>query len=244
MGGKDKNSIPCHPLFISALAIFYEENILFIWLFKKYHLTLLSKLKLSTVMAKKNQLTTADHLKYPEFERLVEALHKDKYYLWELYARLSFCTACRASDVLKFRWLDVLDLSETTVKEKKTQKARRISFNPSVKKKIHELWELLGSPSTGDYIFKSRNTGEPITIQYVNAKLKGFKDKYELDINHFSTHTFRKTFGRFVYDKMGHSAESLLLLNKILNHSNIQVTKTYIGITQDEISDIFNAIEC
>ena len=82
-----------------------------------------------------------------------------------------------------------------------------------------------------------------MTIQYINQVLKDIKYRYRLDINHFSTHTFRKTFGRYVYDTNNHSADSLLLLNKILKHSSIEVTKAYIGITQDEISSIFNSIK-
>ena len=70
-----------------------------------------------------------------------------------------------------------------------------------------------------------------------------FKFKYRLSIDNFSTHTFRKTFGRYVYDTNEHSAESLLLLNKILNHSNIDVTKRYIGITKEEINQVFDSIQ-
>lgn len=193
-------------------------------------------------MAKKNQLTTADHLEYSEYLKLVDGLHEDKEYFWELYARLSFCTACRASDVLQLRWVDVLDKTETVVLEKKTGKPRKISFNKSVRDKLRELWTLMDCPNKALYIFQTNRTGQPMTIQNVNQQLKLFKYKYRLNINHFSTHTFRKTFGRYVYDTNGHSAESLILLNKILNHSNIQVTKTYIGITQDEINDVFNSI--
>lgn len=193
-------------------------------------------------MAKKNQLTTADHLEYSEYLKLVDGLHEDKEYFWELYARLSFCTACRASDVLQLRWVDVIDKTETVVLEKKTGKPRKISFNKSVRDKLRELWTLMGCPNKALYIFQTNRTGQPMTIQNVNQQLKLFKYKYRLNINHFSTHTFRKTFGRYVYDTNGHSAESLILLNKILNHSNIQVTKTYIGITQDEINDVFNSI--
>lgn len=193
-------------------------------------------------MAKKNQLTVADHLEYSEYLKLLEGLHNDKEYFWELYARLSFCTACRASDVLKLRWVDILDKTETVVLEKKTSKPRKISFNKSVRDKLKELWNLMGCPNKALYIFQTSRTGNPMTIQNVNQQLKLFKFRYRLNINHFSTHTFRKTFGRYVYDTNGHSAESLILLNKILNHSNIQVTKTYIGITQDEINDVFNSI--
>ena len=66
---------------------------------------------------------------------------------------------------------------------------------------------------------------------------------YKVKIGNFSTHTFRKTFGRYVYETNNRSAEALVLLNKILNHTSIQITKTYIGITQDEINNIFESIK-
>lgn len=193
-------------------------------------------------MAKKNQLTTSDHLPYDEFTRFLDCLHNDGEYRWEMYARLSFCTACRASDTLKLRWKDVLGMSSITIVEQKTKKARKIPFNPSIQKSFDELWKALGCPDKKDYIMPSPHGDKPLTIQFVNMKLKEFKFKYHLKIENFSTHTFRKTFGRYVYDTNNRSAESLILLNKILNHSSIQVTKTYIGITQEEVAGIYASI--
>lgn len=194
-------------------------------------------------MAKKNQLTTSEPLKYSEYTKLLEGLHKDKDYRWEMYARLSFCTACRASDVLKFKWNDILGKSSICVTEQKTGKTRQIPLNPSVQQKFKELYELIGRPDRKDYIFPSSYGDKPMTIQYVNQVLKDLKYKYRLSITHFSTHTFRKTFGRYVYDTHNHSAESLILLNKIFKHTSVQITKTYIGITQEEISSIFDSIK-
>lgn len=194
-------------------------------------------------MAKKNQLTKSDHLEYDEYNRLLDCLHKDKLFIWELYATLSFCTACRASDILNLRWEDIVGKHRLTVTEKKTRKPRMIILNPSVQAKLRQLRGLLGDPYMDGFIFFNANTGLPYTIQHVNRTLKSFKQKYNLRIENFSTHTFRKTFGRYVYDSHNHSAESLLLLNKILNHSSIDVTKAYIGITQDEINGIYNSIK-
>lgn len=193
-------------------------------------------------MAKKNQLTTSDHLPYDEFTRFLDCLHNDQEYRWEMFARLSFCTACRASDTLKFKWKDVLGVSSVTIVEQKTKKTRKIPFNPSVQKAFNDLWKALDCPDKNDYIMASPQGDKPLTIQFVNMKLKDFKFKYRLKIENFSTHTFRKTFGRYVYDINNHSAESLILLNKILNHSSIQVTKTYIGITQEEVAGIYASI--
>lgn len=192
-------------------------------------------------MAKKNQLTTSDHLPYKEFTRLLDCLHNDGEYRWEMFARLSFCTACRASDTLNFRWKDILGVSSVTIIEQKTGKTRKIPFNPSVQASFDELWKAMNCPDKNDYVMTSHN-GKHYTIQLINMKLKEFKHRYNLKIENFSTHTFRKTFGRYVYDTNNRSAESLILLNKILNHSSIQVTKTYIGITQEEVDGIYASI--
>lgn len=210
--------------------------------FQFHYLPLHYKNESINIMGQKNQITTSDHLPYEEFTRFLDCLHKDGEYRWEMFARLSFCTACRASDTLKFRWKDILNVASVTIVEQKTRKTRQIPFNPSVQKSFNELWHLLECPDKNDYILASPHGDKPVTIQYVNQKLKEFKCRYRLLIENFSTHTFRKTFGRYVYDASGHSAESLILLNKILNHSSIQVTKTYIGITQEEITSIYASI--
>ena len=194
-------------------------------------------------MALKNQLTKSDYLPYDEFLRLLDCLRKDKKYQLELYARLAFCTACSSSDVLAFKWGDVLHKVRITVVEKKTKKSRSIPFNKATYDKISELYILMGSPDLESYIFSVRKSGNPISIQHLNRCLKDIKSAYKIKINNFSTHTFRKTFGRYVYEKKGRSAESLVLLNTIFRHSTIEVTKTYIGIRQDEVDNIFAGIE-
>lgn len=194
-------------------------------------------------MGQKNQITTSNPLKYDEFQRLLSCLHKDKHYRWEMYARLSFCTACRVSDVVNLRWEDVLGKSVILVVEKKTGKPRKVRFNPTVQKSFHELWMACECPDKSELILPSnRKKDAPFSLAYINNKLRYFKWKYKIDIENFSTHTFRKTFGRYVYESSNKSAESLVLLNRILNHSSIQMTKTYIGITDDEVESIYNSI--
>lgn len=193
-------------------------------------------------MAKKNQLTTSDYLEYDEYIRLLKCLHLDYKYVWELYAILGFSTACRASDILNMRWKDFLGKNEFVVFEKKTRKSRPITINQDIKSKLHELYKCMGSPDQEGYCI-SKDGKEAFTIQWVNRRLKEFKKMYNIQIKNFSSHTFRKTFGRYVYEHYNRSAEGLMLLNKILNHSNIEVTKTYIGITQDEIDNVFNSLK-
>lgn len=202
----------------------------------------MSNNKIDKGMAKKNQLTTSDYLPMGEFKKLLKGLHHDKKYIWELYARISFCTALRASDVLSLTWADILHKSTFTKIEKKTRKARKIPLNDSVQNRIEELYILLKRPNPNDLIFKSPTTGLPYTIQYVNQIIKNWKEKYKIDIGNFSTHTFRKTFGRYVYDHSNNKSEALIILNRILNHSSIEITKVYICIREDEINSVFDSI--
>lgn len=194
-------------------------------------------------MAKKNQLTKSDYLAMPELKKLLDGLHNDHKYIWEFYARLSFCTALRASDVLSLTWADIINRCSLTKTEKKTGKTRKISFNERVQRYIDEAYLLLKKPNPNELIFKSSKTGSSFTIQYINKQIKHWKEDYKIEIGNFSTHTFRKTFGRYVYDTAEDKSNALLLLNQIFKHSTIDVTKVYIGLREEEIASVFESIK-
>lgn len=197
---------------------------------------------MDNVMAKKNQLTKSDYLSVGELKKLLNRLHKDKQYIWELYTRVSFCTALRASDVLSLTWADILHKSSLTKTEQKTGKTRRIPFNNHTQDRFEELYLLLKRPNPAELIFINKHTKRPFTIQYINLLTKQWKERYGINIGNFSTHTFRKTFGRFVYDSNENKSEALVLLNSIFSHSSINVTKVYIGLRDDEIQSVFASI--
>lgn len=140
------------------------------------------------------------------------------------------------------RWYEVLGKDEFVKIEQKTGKSRRISLNKSVGDKLLEIYILMNSPEKSSFIFNNSDTQNPYSLEHINRRLKVFRIKYHLPKMNFSTHTFRKTFGRYVYESSGRSAESLILLNTIFRHSNIEITKVYIGIRQDEINNVFNSI--
>lgn len=178
----------------------------------------------------------------PELKKLLNGLHRDKKYIWEFYARLSFCTALRASDVLSLTWADIINRSYLVKTEKKTGKTRKIAFSERTQRYIDEAYLLMKKPNPNELIFKSKVTGEALTIQYINKIIKKWKDRYLINIGNFSTHTFRKTFGRYVYDTAKDKSNALLLLNQIFKHSTIEVTKVYIGLRQEEINSVFESL--
>lgn len=193
-------------------------------------------------MALKNQLTKSDYLKMDEYNKLIKGLHKDRAYLWELYVVLSFATALRSSDVRSLMWSDVLYRDSFVKTEKKTRKTRKITLGKQAQQRIRELYEILKSPNPNELIFQNTTTKRPFTIQYINRIMKHWRVKYRLNVGNFSTHTFRKTFGRYVYDSSENKSEALIILNSILNHTSINETKVYIGLRDDEISNIYRSL--
>lgn len=203
-------------------------------------------------MAKKGQLTKAEYIPMDEFKGIVRRLEKDENWKFELYFTFSCATALRVIDVMNTRWSEIFDkdrlgnitMKKVFVKEEiKTGKIRKIRFSQSVADRIIYLYTLLGSPDIDRFIFTNRWGKKSWSSQYLNAELKRIRDRYDVSITNFSTHTFRKTFARGYWDAQGRTSESLILLMDILNHSSIAMTKKYLGITDDEIAEVYMNFE-
>ena len=196
-------------------------------------------------MSKKGSITTADYLPYADYQKLVQSLIDEKKYWWACYCILSFCTGLRFSDVCKLRWCDILDQRKIIITAKKTNKTHVIPIGQNASDHFTSLYTRMGKPSKRDFILahKKGDENKPVSIQYINRTLKKWAIQYELNIDNFSTHTFRKTFGRYVYEKGGKSEKSLMYLNRIFKHTSLDTTMIYLGIRDDEISNIFNNLE-
>ena len=140
----------------------------------------------------------------------------------------------RISDLLNLKVDDVLDKKSVTIKEGKTGKSREFTLNTAATKAVNDY---LGSISykPDDYLFKSRK-GENKPISRVEAwqVLNDAADRAKVKID-IGTHTLRKTFGYWSY-KQG---IDITLLQKIFNHSSPAITLRYIGITQENIKDVY-----
>ena len=65
-----------------------------------------------------------------------------------------------------------------------------------------------------------------------------------MKIEHFSTHTMRKTFGRKVFESAGENANmALMRLSELFNHSNVSVTKIYLGIREKELLETYDLLD-
>ncbi len=54
----------------------------------------------------------------------------------------------------------------------------------------------------------------------------------------------RKTFGRHIYENASTNGElALVMLSELFNHSNIAITKRYLGIRKDEILGCYDLLD-
>lgn len=151
--------------------------------------------------------------------------------------------ALRISDLLALTWADLLSDNKRTFKsinlrEGKTKKKRKIELNKASQKALSELLETLDDCELNDYIFKSReSSNKPITRQQALNILKDGANAVGIEDN-VGTHTLRKTWGYHAW-KQGFSPA---LIMETLNHSNLNMTKRYLGIRQDDINALYEGL--
>lgn len=152
---------------------------------------------------------------------------------------LGINSGLRISDLLKLTIQDVTDEKgkvrpRITIREKKTGKAKDFPIGDAAGKAIREYLLVRKEFLPKDPLFVSRKKGNTIqrqqayTIINNAARTIGLQDK-------IGTHTLRKTFGYHAYQ----SGVDITVIQKLLNHSAPSVTLAYIGITQDELDDIY-----
>jgi integrase len=192
-------------------------------------------------MALKGQLTRTSFLEWDSMLLLLQKLERDGQYKFELLIAVGCFTGLRIGDLLKLHWQDVYKQDTFELIEGKTKKSRRIKLNPTLFEIISRLHEKMNIADDNQLLFINKTRTKAINVQYVNRRLKEIVTKYNLQIpaNSTSSHLFRKTLGRHSWEMNKYSEKSLLLLGDLFNHSSIRITKIYLGIKQEEISDVY-----
>ncbi len=193
-------------------------------------------------MSKKYSTTTADYLNWDEMLILIRRLFNDQNYKMSLLIALGSFFGLRISDLLSLQWEQILNIQEFTIIEQKTGKKRIITINPQLQKHILECFEKIKPLGVKGYIFRSQKGGV-YSIQRINIILKEIKKKYKINIDNFSTHSLRKTFGRQVFNLSGDNSEmALILLMDIFNHNSLATTKRYLGLKDEEIKEVYSLL--
>lgn len=154
------------------------------------------------------------------------------------YIIFSINTGLRVSDTLQTKHKS-LSGEKLIITEKKTKKERVITINNEIRKAYAKLVLKLAEQNImfndDDYIFISQK-GSVYKTQSINEILKSIFDYSDLQI---STHSLRKAFAVRVYQNLNESENSLILLSDIFSHSNIAITRRYLGIRQKTISNVY-----
>lgn len=172
-----------------------------------------------------------------KIEAMKKVLKSDRLRDYTLFV-LGINSGLRISDLLAMTVEDVTTdkgavRDRITLKESKTGKTKDFPVGPSARKAINEY--LSESRLDGSSpLFPSRKGTKAIrreqAYRILNkaAETVGIKDA-------IGTHTLRKTFAYHAY-KSGHD---LSMIQKLLNHSAPSVTLRYIGITQEEMDEVY-----
>lgn len=191
-------------------------------------------------MALKGQRTTSDFLEWEKMQSLVLKLERDNELKFALLIATGSYIGLRISDLLQLKWNQVLNEDYFTITEKKTKKTRKVTINPELQEILNRLFVKLEA-SENDLMFVNRFGDKPFSIQYVNSKLKDIFTAYKIK-GQYSSHFMRKTLGRRVWEVNKYSDQALLLLSQLFNHANVSTTKIYLGIREQEISNLYLSV--
>jgi len=193
-------------------------------------------------MSLKYSQTTSDYLQWNEAMKLIRLLYKDANYKMSLLISVGCFWGLRISDILSLRWNDILNVDEFSIIEHKTGKQRTIRINAQLKRHIADCYKQINPIGINAPVLVSQK-GTVYTIQRINIILKEIKAMYKLSIKNFSCHSLRKTFGRQVYNQNADNAElALVKLMELFNHSNVAITKRYLGLRQEELLHTYDCL--
>lgn len=164
----------------------------------------------------------------------------------------------RASDLRMLRFSNLINENLTfkdsfPVFEKKTRntrsrkKNRYITINDAVIDAVTLYLEQTQGVSLSDYMFRSEsnngsNNNDPIAVRSIERILKGIAEELGLNVK-MSTHTLRKTFCYWMMVRGNNEPRRLLLLQKMLGHSSMLQTLSYIGLDAEEISEAYKSLD-
>ncbi len=148
-------------------------------------------------------------------------------------------SALRISDLLKLKIGDVVDdnmkpIDKISIREQKTQKSKDFPLGKTSIKALREYLATRKNCKPEEPLFPSRKGGVPMTrVQAYRiirdaARAVGITER-------IGSHTLRKTFGYHAYRQ----GSDLTLVQKLLNHSSPKDTLAYIGITQDDLDNVY-----
>ena len=155
----------------------------------------------------------------------------------------------RASDLRTLRWSFFFDengeFKECYVlqpkKQRKQGKFVKLYFNQTVRKTILDYIKIYPISDINELLFPSQK-GDAITEHRLCTIVKDTALKAGIKQN-VGSHSLRKTWGFWCWHEAQDKNKAVIILQKCFNHDRSLTTLKYIGILDEEISDMYNSIE-
>ena len=179
---------------------------------------------------------TSDYLTTDEIHRLIRYFKKMGNLRMCLLIEFGVKTLLRYSDLSRIQWVDIVGKDTLILNEKKTRKRREISLGKTLRESIETSYNELKHPNKEELVFQ-------YTLQHTNLLLKEGAKDVKIRNKNISTHSMRKSGSRFIWENNGHSDEYLIKLSSILNHSSTFITRKYLGISKEEIKNIYESFD-
>lgn len=133
----------------------------------------------------------------------------------------------RMSDIVKLKVGQIRNVPKPVIIEQKTGKKRRLYLS-SIQDLINDY---CSGKDDNDWLFPSRKGNDHIKVNGVYQIFR--KVRQQLGRDDIGTHTMRKTYGYWFYK----STHDLATLQLLFNHSSENITKRYIGVTEDDMEN-------
>lgn len=179
------------------------------------------------VAQKESQIMTVEPIKSKQdIINMVHWFYSKGYEKYAIIFWFGVSSGLRVSDILGLKVGDVYGKTRIIMREQKTGKLKEFPLN----EKLQELlWDYARGRAEDEWLFEGRGHRR-LDRSQVYKRLQEARDALKIDC-HIGTHTMRKTFGYHSYRQYN----DITILQVIYNHTSPEVTKRYIGITQDEI---------
>lgn len=153
---------------------------------------------------------------------------------------LGINSGLRISNLLPLKVEDIMEAGKIKdrlqLREQKTNKSKDFPLSKSVQKALKDY---LAQSNLSGTLFPSRKgDNKPLTRQQayriINdaARAAGITDK-------IGTHTIRKTFAYHAIK----GGNSIITVQKLLNHSSPGITLAYAGLTQDDMDAVYLSLD-
>ncbi len=198
---------------------------------------------------KKGSIITVEPIRHEKDIQAIKDLLADNPRDLALFT-IGINTNLRSIDLVSLRARTVFGLesdnNQRMVRERKTNKIKRFSFNQACRDVVQRLLDA-ESFAAEDFLFRSKRTHRDkrtgllvnhITPIYLNNLVKKWTASIGLQGN-YGAHTLRKTWGYHQRTRFGLNIPTLMTC---FNHSSQRQTLAYLGVTDEEVQNAYDNI--